>query len=151
MSKRPIQFGKLETRSGTLRHLLEKPIPMFACHLIRDRTLASVPRRVQPVPQRATPNEVELRHAPRERSVSSACRRISSIRVARQPEGAPRGDEQLELEGRRASRTCAGMGRVDHSVPSVDAVEALSDRLKHFGVPTRDDGKAVASMTRGAT
>ena len=37
-----------------------------------------------------------------------------------------------------------GLGRVDIEVPSVDDVGALSDRLKHFGVPTRDDGRTVA-------
>jgi catechol 2,3-dioxygenase len=37
-----------------------------------------------------------------------------------------------------------GLGRVDIEVPSVDDVGALSDRLKHFGVPTRDDGQTVA-------
>ena len=37
-----------------------------------------------------------------------------------------------------------GLGRVDIEVPSVDDVGALSDRLKHFGVQTRDDGQTVA-------
>jgi catechol 2,3-dioxygenase len=37
-----------------------------------------------------------------------------------------------------------GLGRVDISVPSADDVGALSERLKHFGVATRDDGQTVA-------
>ena len=37
-----------------------------------------------------------------------------------------------------------GLGRVDIEVPTVDDVGALSDRLKHYGVPTRDDGQTVA-------
>ena len=42
-------------------------------------------------------------------------------------------------------RTLAlGLGRVDIAVPSVDDVGALSDRLKHYGVQTLDDGQNVA-------
>ena len=37
-----------------------------------------------------------------------------------------------------------GLGRVEIEVPSVDDVGALSDRLKHFGVQSRDDGRTVA-------
>lgn len=37
-----------------------------------------------------------------------------------------------------------GLGRVDIEVPTADDVGALSDRLKHYGVPTRDDGQTVA-------
>ena len=36
-----------------------------------------------------------------------------------------------------------GLGQVDIVVPSTDDVAALSDRLKHFGVQTRDDGQTV--------
>jgi len=37
-----------------------------------------------------------------------------------------------------------GLGRVDIEVPSPDDVGALSERMKHFGVQTRDDGQTVA-------
>jgi len=37
-----------------------------------------------------------------------------------------------------------GLGRVDIEVPSTDDVGALSERMRHFGVQTRDDGQAVA-------
>ena len=37
-----------------------------------------------------------------------------------------------------------GLGRVDIEVPSTDDVGALSERMKHFGVQTRDDGQTVA-------
>jgi catechol 2,3-dioxygenase len=37
-----------------------------------------------------------------------------------------------------------GLGRVDIEVPSSDDVGALSERMKHYGVPTRDDGQTVA-------
>lgn len=37
-----------------------------------------------------------------------------------------------------------GLGRVDIHVPSVDDVAALSERMRHFGVQTRDDGQTVA-------
>ena len=37
-----------------------------------------------------------------------------------------------------------GLGRVDIEVPSGDDVGALSERMKHFGVQTRDDGQTVA-------
>ena len=37
-----------------------------------------------------------------------------------------------------------GLGRVDIEVPSGDDVGELSERLKHFGVQTRDDGQTVA-------
>ncbi len=37
-----------------------------------------------------------------------------------------------------------GLGRVDIAVPSVDDVGALSERLKHYGMQVRDDGKTVA-------
>jgi catechol 2,3-dioxygenase len=37
-----------------------------------------------------------------------------------------------------------GLGRVDIEVPSADEVGAISNRMKHFGVPTRDDGQTVA-------
>ena len=37
-----------------------------------------------------------------------------------------------------------GLGRVDIEVPSSDDVGALSERMRHFGVQTRDDGQTVA-------
>jgi catechol 2,3-dioxygenase len=37
-----------------------------------------------------------------------------------------------------------GLGRVDIEVPSSDDVGALSERMRHYGVPTRDDGQTVA-------
>jgi catechol 2,3-dioxygenase len=37
-----------------------------------------------------------------------------------------------------------GLGRVDIEVPSADDVGALSERMKHYGVQTRDDGQTVA-------
>ena len=37
-----------------------------------------------------------------------------------------------------------GLGRVDIEVPSTDDVGALSERMRHFGVQTRDDGQTVA-------
>lgn len=47
-------------------------------------------------------------------------------------------------KGAGPRRLALGLGRVDISVPSLDDVGALSDRMKHFGVPTRDDGHTVA-------
>ena len=47
-------------------------------------------------------------------------------------------------KGAGPRRLALGLGRVDIEVPSVDDVGALSDRLKHFGVPSRDDGQTVA-------
>lgn len=44
--------------------------------------------------------------------------------------------------GRRA-RTL-GLGQVDIVVPSADDVGALTERMSHFGVATRDDGRTVA-------
>jgi catechol 2,3-dioxygenase len=44
--------------------------------------------------------------------------------------------------GRRA-RTL-GLGQVDIVVPSVDDVGALTERMSHFGIDTRDDGQTVA-------
>ena len=37
-----------------------------------------------------------------------------------------------------------GLGRVDIEVPSSDDVGALSERMRHYGVQTRDDGQTVA-------
>jgi catechol 2,3-dioxygenase len=37
-----------------------------------------------------------------------------------------------------------GLGRVDIEVPSTDDVDALSERMRHYGVQTRDDGQSVA-------
>lgn len=36
-----------------------------------------------------------------------------------------------------------GLGTVDIVVPSTDDVVAITDRMKHFGIDTRDDGKTV--------
>jgi catechol 2,3-dioxygenase len=44
--------------------------------------------------------------------------------------------------GRRA-RTL-GLGRVDIVVPSTDDVGALAERMTHFGIEARDDGRTVA-------
>jgi catechol 2,3-dioxygenase len=44
--------------------------------------------------------------------------------------------------GRRA-RTL-GLGQVDIVVPTPDDVGALTERMSHFGIDTRDDGKTVA-------
>jgi catechol 2,3-dioxygenase len=44
--------------------------------------------------------------------------------------------------GRRA-RTL-GLGQIDIVVPSTDDVGALTERMSHFGIPTRDDGQTVA-------
>lgn len=44
--------------------------------------------------------------------------------------------------GRRA-RTL-GLGQVDIVVPSADDVGALTERMSHFGIDTRDDGQTVA-------
>ncbi|MDQ1556913.1 MAG: catechol 2,3-dioxygenase [Actinomycetota bacterium] len=44
--------------------------------------------------------------------------------------------------GRRA-RTL-GLGRVDIVVPTSDDIGALGERMKHYGVPTRDDGQTVS-------
>ena len=37
-----------------------------------------------------------------------------------------------------------GLGRVDIEVPSSDDVGELSERMRHYGVQTRDDGQTVA-------
>jgi catechol 2,3-dioxygenase len=36
-----------------------------------------------------------------------------------------------------------GLGRVDIVVPSTDDVGALSERMRHYGIETRDDGQTV--------
>uniref|UniRef100_UPI00398A4AE7 VOC family protein n=1 Tax=Conyzicola sp. TaxID=1969404 RepID=UPI00398A4AE7 len=42
-------------------------------------------------------------------------------------------------------RTLAlGLAQVDIRVPGVDDIGALTERLKHFGVQTRDDGESVS-------
>jgi catechol 2,3-dioxygenase len=41
-------------------------------------------------------------------------------------------------------RLALGLGRVDIEVPSLDDVGALTERMKHFGVPTRDNGQTVS-------
>lgn len=43
----------------------------------------------------------------------------------------------------RRQRTL-GLGQVDIVVPSADEVGALTERMKHFGIDTRDDGQTVA-------
>jgi catechol 2,3-dioxygenase len=43
----------------------------------------------------------------------------------------------------RRQRTL-GLGQVDIVVPSADDLGALTERMKHFGVATRDDGQTVA-------
>jgi catechol 2,3-dioxygenase len=43
----------------------------------------------------------------------------------------------------RRSRTL-GLGELDILVPSADDVGALTERMSHFGVETRDDGQAVS-------
>jgi catechol 2,3-dioxygenase len=47
-------------------------------------------------------------------------------------------------KGAGARRLALGLGRVDIEVPSGDDVGALSERMKHYGVPTRDDGRTIA-------
>ncbi|MDO7883005.1 VOC family protein [Antiquaquibacter soli] len=37
-----------------------------------------------------------------------------------------------------------GLGRVDIEVPSTDDVGALVERMRHYGVETRDDGRSVS-------
>jgi catechol 2,3-dioxygenase len=37
-----------------------------------------------------------------------------------------------------------GLGRLDIEVPSADDVGALTERLRHYRVPTRDDGRTVS-------
>ena len=41
-------------------------------------------------------------------------------------------------------RLALGLGRVDIEVPGADDVGALAERMKHFGIPTRDDGQSVS-------
>lgn len=43
----------------------------------------------------------------------------------------------------RRQRTL-GLGQVDILVPSTDDVGALTERMNHYGVPTRDDGRTVS-------
>jgi len=43
----------------------------------------------------------------------------------------------------RRQRTL-GLGQVDIIVPTADEVGALTERMKHFGVQTRDDGRTVS-------
>jgi catechol 2,3-dioxygenase len=43
----------------------------------------------------------------------------------------------------RRSRTL-GLGRVDIEVPSADDLGALTERMTHYGLEVRDDGRAVA-------
>jgi catechol 2,3-dioxygenase len=42
----------------------------------------------------------------------------------------------------RRQRTL-GLGRVDIEVPSADDLGALGERMAHYGIPTRDDGRTV--------
>jgi catechol 2,3-dioxygenase len=44
--------------------------------------------------------------------------------------------------GRRAP--ALGLGRVDIVVPEADELGALGERMAHYGVPTRDDGRSVS-------
>ena len=37
-----------------------------------------------------------------------------------------------------------GLGRIDIDVPSLDDVGALTERMRHFGIETRDDGQTVS-------
>lgn len=37
-----------------------------------------------------------------------------------------------------------GLGRIDIEVPTSDDIGSLTERMKHFGIPTRDDGKTVS-------
>jgi catechol 2,3-dioxygenase len=37
-----------------------------------------------------------------------------------------------------------GLGRIDIDVPSTDDVGALTERMRHFGIQTRDDGQTVS-------
>jgi catechol 2,3-dioxygenase len=37
-----------------------------------------------------------------------------------------------------------GLGRIDIEVPSADDVEALTERMRHFAIQTRDDGQTVS-------
>ena len=37
-----------------------------------------------------------------------------------------------------------GLGRIDIDVPTSEDVGALTERLGHFGIPTRDDGRTVS-------
>lgn len=37
-----------------------------------------------------------------------------------------------------------GLGRVDIEVPGTDDIGALTERMKHFGIDTRDDGRSVS-------
>jgi catechol 2,3-dioxygenase len=43
----------------------------------------------------------------------------------------------------RRSRTL-GLGEIDILVPGSDHIGALTERMAHFGVPTRDDGRTVS-------
>jgi catechol 2,3-dioxygenase len=42
----------------------------------------------------------------------------------------------------RRQRTL-GLGRVDIDVPSADDLGALAERMTHYGIPTRDDGRTL--------
>jgi catechol 2,3-dioxygenase len=44
--------------------------------------------------------------------------------------------------GRRAPGL--GLARVDIQVPTPDDLGALTERMRHFGIETRDDGRAVS-------
>ena len=37
-----------------------------------------------------------------------------------------------------------GLGRIDIDVPTTDDVGALAERMRHFGIQTRDDGQTVS-------
>jgi catechol 2,3-dioxygenase len=43
----------------------------------------------------------------------------------------------------RRQRTL-GLGRVDIEVPTADDLGALTERMRHYGLDTRDDGQTVA-------
>jgi catechol 2,3-dioxygenase len=46
--------------------------------------------------------------------------------------------------GAGARRLALGLGEVELRLPAADDVGALSERMRHYGVQTRDDGRSVA-------
>ena len=44
-----------------------------------------------------------------------------------------------------------GLGRVDIEVPSAEDIGALTERMAHFGIPTRDDGQTISFDDPGRT
>ena len=71
-------------------------------------------------------------------------RRPGALRLGRRLPP-PHGDEHLEQRAAPAAASLAlGLGKVEIVVPSADDLGELGERMSHYGVATRDDGRTLA-------